>query len=106
MAKAKLNKNIYHDDIIDTKDDSSPYSEKNLNALKNSSLNRPPPSNIIKKSQEIYNKTINTSSNIEEIKIPDAAKIHEAKKLREARRNAKHSSINPNFIPLDSVINK
>lgn len=102
MAKAKLNKNIYHDDIIDTKDDSSPYSEKNLNALKNSSLNRPPPSNIIKKSQEIYNKTINTSSNIEEIKIPDAAKIHEAKKLREARRNAKHSSINPNFIPLDS----
>ncbi|KAL6608544.1 GCFC-domain-containing protein [Neocallimastix californiae] len=102
LAKAKLNKNIYHDDIIDTKDDSSPYSEKNLNALKNSSLNRPPPSNIIKKSQEIYNKTINTSSNIEEIKIPDAAKIHEAKKLREARRNAKHSSINPNFIPLDS----
>eukprot|EP00833_Pecoramyces_ruminatium_P001528 jgi/Orpsp1_1/1175560/evm.model.c7180000054353.2 len=101
LTKAKLNKNIYHDDINDKKEnESSPYSEKNLNALKNSSLNRPPPSNIIKKSQEIYNNSINKTNKFEEIKIPDATKIHEAKKLREARRNARHSSTN--FIPLDS----
>ncbi|ORX76833.1 GCFC-domain-containing protein [Anaeromyces robustus] len=100
LTKAKLNKNVYHDDLENTKEEFSPYSEKNLNALKNSSLNRPPPSNIIKKSQEIY-KNINKPNNgIEEIKIPDATKIHEAKKLREARRNARNSSAN--FIPLDS----
>jgi len=104
LAKAKLNKNIYHDDINDEKiEESSPYSEKNLNALKNSSLNRPPPSSIIKKSQELYNKNSNNiNDTVEKIKIPDAAKIHEAKKLREARRNAKNSSLNPSFIPLDS----
>jgi len=102
LAKAKLNKNVYHDDIVDNKtEESNPYSLKNLNALKNSSLNRPPPSNIIKKSQEMYNKTQNVPNTIEEIKIPDAAKIHEAKKLREARRNAKNTSTNPNFIPLE-----
>ena len=85
-------------------EESSPYSEKNLNALKNSSLNRPPPSNIIKKSQEMYNKSINKiDDTVEKIKIPDAAKIHEAKKLREARRNTKNPSLNSNFIPLDSV---
>ena len=100
-----MNKNIYHDDINDEKiEESSPYSEKNLNALKNSSLNRPPPSSIIKKSQELYNKNSNNiNDTVEKIKIPDAAKIHEAKKLREARRNAKNSSLNPSFIPLDSV---
>jgi len=103
LAKAKLNKNVYHDDVVDDKtEESSPYSLKNLNALKNSSLNRPPPSNIIKKSQEIYNKNQNISNTVEEIKIPDAAKIHEAKKLREARRNAKNTTTNPNFIPLES----
>ncbi|ORX60223.1 hypothetical protein BCR36DRAFT_316823 [Piromyces finnis] len=100
LAKAKLNKNVYHDDLIDNNtEESNPYSLKNLNALKNSSLNRPPPSNIIKKSQEIYNKNHNVSNAVEEIKIPDATKIHEVKKLREARRNAKNTS---NFIPLES----
>jgi len=101
LAKAKLNKNVYHDDLANTnKEEFSPYSEKNLNALKNSSLNRPPPSNIIKKSQEMFNNMNKSNNGIEEIKIPDAAKIHEAKKLREARRNAKNTSAN--FIPLDS----
>jgi len=52
----------------------------------------------------MYNKTQNVPNTIEEIKIPDAAKIHEAKKLREARRNAKNTSTNPNFIPLELVI--
>lgn len=110
LAKAKLNKDIYMEDVKRSPKEENLYSEKNLNALKNSSLNKPPPAQILKSQEANQRNLLNFEASKKilqnEISIPDATKIHEAKKLREARRNAKSSTkelSTLNYIPLNST---